>query len=228
MAAKIKLTRPELKRYRDALHRFQRYLPMLKLKQQQLQIAQRDIASKRHKAEAALRAAEAEFRRFESVMADLAGVSVRKLAEPVEITTSSMNVAGVTVPVFEGVVFAPSSYSLFGTPPWVDEVVAGLRELNRRTAQMDVYTRQYALLSRELTRITQRVNLFEKVKIPEAQEAIRVIRIRLGDEMTAAVGRAKMAKSKLAGGIEPATSAEGWNVDSATGIDTDSQGGTSS
>ena len=47
-------------------------------------------------------------------------------------------------------------------------------------------------------RTTQRVNLFEKVKIPEAKEAIRIIRIKLGDEMTAAVGRAKIAKNKLA------------------------------
>ncbi len=209
VAAKVKLTRPELKRYRDALHRFQRYLPMLKLKQQQLQIAQRDIARKRREAEAALRAAEAEFRRFEGVMADLAGVSVRRLADPVEVRTSSMNVAGVSVPVFQEVVFAPISYSLFGTPPWVDQVVEGYRELNRRSAQMDVYARQYELLTRELTRITQRVNLFEKVKIPEAQEAIRVIRIKLGDEMTAAVGRAKIAKSKLAAGMEPLVLAEG-------------------
>lgn len=225
--AKIKLTRPELKRYRDALHRFQRYLPMLKLKQQQLQLAQRDIARKRREAEAALRAAEAEFHRFESVMADLAGISVRKLAEPIEVKTSTMNVAGVTVPVFQDVVFAAPSYSLFGTPPWVDQVLEGLRELNRRTAQMDVYARQYELLSRELTRITQRVNLFEKVKIPESQEAIRVIRIKLGDEMTAAVGRAKIAKSKLAAGMEPVavaegpdTSAAGWNdVDDHEGAD---------
>ncbi len=33
--------------------------------------------------------------------------------------------------------------------------------------------------------------------IPQATNAIRIIRIRLGDEMTAAVGRAKIAKSKL-------------------------------
>ena len=221
MATKIKLTRPELKRYRDALHRFQRYLPMLKLKQQQLQIAQRDIARKRREAEAALRAAEAEFRRFESVMADLAGVSVKNLAEPLEIKTSTMNVAGVAVPVFEEVLFASPRYSLFGTPPWVDEVLEGLRELNRRTAQMDVFARQYELLSRELTRITQRVNLFEKVKIPEALEAIRVIRIRLGDEMTAAVGRAKIAKSKLAAGAEPAAVTGGSNADLADWSDVD-------
>jgi V/A-type H+/Na+-transporting ATPase subunit D len=226
--AKIKLTRPELKRYRDALHRFQRYLPMLKLKQQQLQIAQRDIARKRREAEEALRAAAAEFHRFESVMADLAGISVRALAEPIEVKTSSMNVAGVTVPVFHDVVFAPPSYSLFGTPPWVDQVVEGLRELNRRTAQMDVYARQYELLSRELTRITQRVNLFEKVKIPEAQEAIRVIRIKLGDEMTAAVGRAKIAKSKLAAGMEPVAVADGSDTRSADRNDVDDHEGADS
>ena len=34
--------------------------------------------------------------------------------------------------------------------------------------------------------------------IPNSREAIRIIRIALGDEMTAAVGRAKIAKGKLA------------------------------
>ncbi|MCX5669743.1 MAG: hypothetical protein NTU94_00260, partial [Planctomycetota bacterium] len=54
----------------------------------------------------------------------------------------------------------------------------------------------------------QRVNLFEKIKIPEAREAIRVIRIRLGDEMTAAVGRAKIAKAKF--GEEESAAANGF------------------
>ncbi len=54
------------------------------------------------------------------------------------------------------------------------------------------------MLRRELTRIVQRVNLFEKIMIPDAREAIRRIRIKLGDEMTDAVGRSKIAKKKLA------------------------------
>ena len=58
--------------------------------------------------------------------------------------------------------------------------------------------RQHELISAALTKITQRVNLFEKVLIPDTQEAIRLIRIRLGEEQTAAVGRAKLAKAKLA------------------------------
>ena len=46
---KIKLTRPELKRQRDALLRFERYLPMLKLKQQQLQLTIRQVDARRNR-----------------------------------------------------------------------------------------------------------------------------------------------------------------------------------
>jgi len=53
------------------------------------------------------------------------------------------------------------------------------------------------ILRQELRITTQRVNLFEKIKIPEAGEAIRVIKIYLGDQMTNAVGRSKIAKRKI-------------------------------
>ena len=183
MATKYKLTRPELKRFRDVLSRYQRYLPMLKLKQQQLQTMMREVSRQRREAEAAVREAAEIFQRYEAVLADVAGVPVQALAEPAEIKTSQTNVAGVNIPVFEEAVFPEASYSLFGTPAWVDQTLMDLRERNSRQAKLDVLTEQHDLLNRELTRIVQRVNLFEKVKIPEAQEAIRVIRIKLGDEM---------------------------------------------
>jgi len=65
-----------------------------------------------------------------------------------------------------------------------------------------VLERQEQLLQEELRTTTQRVNLFEKVKIPECEENIRQIQIYLGDQQTAAVGRAKIAKGKLEA-IEP-------------------------
>ena len=197
MAKKIKLTRPELKRQRDALTRFERYLPMLKLKQQQLQLTLREVSAQYRQARADAEAATAKFRPYSSVLADVSGVNVRQLARPEEVKTSSRNVAGVNVPVFESVTFPMALYSLFATPVWVDGALADLREVNAHVARAEILQEQYDLLSKELTKIVQRVNLFEKVKIPGCREAIRVIRIRLGDEMTAAVGRAKIAKSKL-------------------------------
>ncbi len=197
MSEKIKLTRPELKRQRDAMARFERYLPMLKLKQQQLQMTMRQIDRERRKAATAEERARQKFQSYESIMSDMAGINIPDLAECKEIQTSTSNVAGVAIPVFEDVIFDEAHYSLFATPAWVDTALADLREINVRTAKLDVLQRQNDLLQKELTKIVQRVNLFEKVKIPESRENIRRIRIQLGDEMTSAVGRAKIAKNKL-------------------------------
>jgi V/A-type H+-transporting ATPase subunit D len=124
-------------------------------------------------------------------------VDVVGLARPVEVKTTTENIAGVRVPVLESVAFAPADYSLFGTPAWVDAALADLREHNRRLARLEVLLRRLGLLNAALTKVIQRVNLFEKVLIPEAREAIRVIRIHLGEEQTAGVARAKLAKAKL-------------------------------
>ena len=200
MARKIKLTRPELKRQRDMLGRFERYLPMLKLKQQQLQLMVRNVKQEMREAQAQTEAARKAFESYRAVFSDRAGVDVESLAEPQQVKTHSENIAGVVVPVFESVEFAKPSYSLFATPAWVDRALLDLRELNRRQAKYEVLREEHDLLDAELTKITQRVNLFEKVKIPECRESIRTIRIHLGDEQPAAVGRAKIAKSKLTAG----------------------------
>ncbi len=194
---KIKLTRPELKRYRDALARYERYLPTLKLKQQQLQLTLRTVVEQRREAEQARDEMDTSIRRYERLLADWAGIPLQQWAQPAEIRTSQTNVAGVRIPVLEEVIFPPAQYSLFATPAWVDQVLADLRERSRRQVKVDIFLEQERLIQRELTKIIQRVNLFEKVMIPFAKEAIRRIRIKLGDEMTAAVGRSKIAKKKL-------------------------------
>ena len=197
MANKIKLTRPELKRQRDALERFERYLPMLKLKQQQLQLTVQQLRRDCRAAQAAVTQAQQKFDSYRQVLTDVAGLNVRQLGQCKQVMTTQTNIAGVNIPVFQEAVFPEARYSLFSTPAWVDTALADLREISTRNAKMQVLQQQYDLLDRELTKIMQRVNLFEKVKIPEAQEAIRRIRIQLGDEMAAAVGRAKIAKAKI-------------------------------
>jgi V/A-type H+-transporting ATPase subunit D len=206
---KIKLTRPELKRQRDRLERFKRFLPMLKLKQQQLQMALRKMLQERRDAQHQFSLAQQAFRPYQHVLADVAGLDVQGLARPEDVRRSWRNVAGVNLPVLDEIVFPQPRYSLFATPAWVDRALADLQTVNRREVQVQILEEAYQLMQRELTKISQRVNLFEKVMIPETQEIIRRIRIKLGDEMTAQVGRAKIAKGKLAetsqnvGAIEP-------------------------
>ena len=207
MPKKIKYTRPELKRQRDALARFERYLPTLKLKQQQLQMTMREVRKELRQAEEDVRAAEERFDAYRHILNDRAGVDVEGAAEPEEVRTSTANIAGVRVPVFEEVMFSSPTYSLFATPAWVDRALSDLRDRNRLRAQAQVLRERYEALDRELTKIMQRVNLFEKVKIPETRDNIRRIRIQLGDAMTAAVCRAKIAKEKLSGREPPGADA---------------------
>jgi len=212
MAKKLRLTRPELKRQRDALQRYERYLPTLKLKQQHLQLSLRQLAAEQRAARARLADARAKVEPYRAILHDVAGIDVRKLAEPAKVRTEHDNVAGVSIQHFEGVDFPPAEYSLFATPPWVDAALADLRQITLCRAEVDILAESERRLQYELTKIIQRINLFEKVKIPEAQEAIRRIRIRLGDEMTAAVGRGKLAKAKIEA-VEHAAVADGAHTD---------------
>ena len=202
MAKKIKLTRPELKRHREALVRYERYLPMLKLKQQRLQATLRETLEELRQAEDELDKIDATLRRYRSILGDLAGVPLQDWARPSEVLVDRRNIAGLDIPVYRDVTFPQARYSLFGTPPWVDQTLSDLRERSRRGAVVELLQQQETLIRRELTHIIQRVNLFEQVMIPDAREAIRRIRIKLGDEMTAGVGRSKIAKKKLADMME--------------------------
>jgi V/A-type H+/Na+-transporting ATPase subunit D len=192
--AKIKYTKTELKQQRDALRRFQRYLPTLQLKKQQLQMEVRQLEQEidaKAKEEAQARQDLSEW--------------VKLFAEPIsfeqylkikEVQRTTNNIAGVNVPVLEQVAFDRTTPDLFLTNPWLDDALDMLEHLSRLRLERLTIEEQHRLLAQELRVTTQRVNLFEKVKIPETREHIRVIRIFLGDQQTAEVARAKMAKDR--------------------------------
>ncbi|MBI5143978.1 MAG: V-type ATP synthase subunit D, partial [Candidatus Omnitrophica bacterium] len=124
-------------------------------------------------------------------------VNIRQWLKLEKINIGSKNIAGTDLPIFEGVEFGFAEYDLFSTPLWVDTAVELLRALVSLREEIGILEKGIDVLRHELRITTQRVNLFEKVKIPEAEEAIRVIKIYLGDQMSNAVGRSKIAKKKI-------------------------------
>ena len=194
---KIKFTRTELKSQRDKLARFMRYLPTLKLKQQQVQASIVQTRQMFDKTQEAVNATEKNISAYEGLYNDVAGVNFTKLATPDSIDTTTHSIAGVYVPQFKTIIFPKADFSLFATAPWVDKALADLKTLNRQTAELDILQECLDLLQAELKKVMQRVNLFEKVMIPNTLDNIRRIRIALGDQMTAGVARAKIAKAKL-------------------------------
>lgn len=193
--AKIKFTKNELKTQKDSLKRFLRYLPTLMLKKQQLQMEIRKIEAQVAELE---RNRELRFREILSWIAVFGeDVAFSELLTVASLDTEIGNIAGVDIPVFQDIHFEVAAYDLFELPLWVDRAIEQVKQLASLDVRLSILAKQAELLGEELRITSQRVNLFEKVKIPETRENIRMIQIYLGDEQTAAVVRGKIAKKKL-------------------------------
>ena len=197
----VKLTKNELKVQKDRLKQFQRYLPTLQLKKQQLQSVVMQVNAQLEQVARERQAAVAGLDDWVAVFAENDSFPAEKrletLVRPRHVVCGEQNIAGVVVPVFQELSFEDIQYDVADYPLWVDTAAVRLREIARLDALEKTLRRQVELLEQELRATAQRVNLFEKVKIPEAKENIRVIGIYLGDQQTSAVVRGKIAKKKL-------------------------------
>ena len=192
---KIRLTQGELKRQRDSLRQYERYLPTLQLKKQQVQLEILHQQRSRTERENSLAAWEETAKEWLGLLIE--APEIGQWIVPERIIATRKNIAGVDVPVFIRVDFVPAEYDLFTTPLWVDTALERLKERVSLGEELSILEQGINILRHELRITTQRVNLFEKIKIPEAKEAIRVIKIAMGDRMTSAVGRSKIAKNKV-------------------------------
>ena len=196
--AKVKLTKTALKKERDDLKQYERFLPTLQLKKQQLQMEMRECQDRIARNEER----EAESKNQLSSWVALFGAEgeafrAADLVKIDHVETDILNIAGVEVPRFQKVVFRNTPYDLYTEELWIDDAVTALKKIVELRMEREVIRKQYELIQTELRVTTQRVNLFEKVKIPECRENIRKIGIYLGDMDTSAVVRSKIAKSKL-------------------------------
>ena len=196
--AKVKLTKNELKQQRDAMKRYQRYLPTLQLKKQQLQLEVRHLREQMADLTEEIAKHDASMATFTPLVAGNDSDGVSSLVAVKEWQIERRNIAGVDVPVFLSLTFEDPSYDLFSTPVWFDEFTSLVKSRMELNLKHRLLEETMDLLSQELRVVTQRVNLFEKVKIPEAKENIKKINIYIGDQQTNSVGRSKIAKAKCA------------------------------
>ncbi|MFA4839221.1 MAG: V-type ATP synthase subunit D [Candidatus Neomarinimicrobiota bacterium] len=192
---KIRLTKNELKTQKEALKRFTRYLPTLELKKTQLIQEIKSITRTIDAVEAEIATLEKNTTEWADVFAE--SVDLTSWLRIQEIKTGVGNIAGIDIRLFQDVVFEELPYDFFTTPLWIDSAMAVVKEQIARKIRIKILEEQIETLKNELRITVQRINLFEKVKIPEARENIRVIQIFLGDAQTAEVVRGKIAKSKI-------------------------------
>jgi V/A-type H+/Na+-transporting ATPase subunit D len=195
--ATIALSKSSLQQQRDSLRLFERFLPSLELKRQQLTAEYKKalhvLAEAEQGAEQASRSLPALLPILGSVRMELSGlIRIRR------VEVAEEDVLGLRLPTLRAVEFDTADYSLLATPFWLDDLVTCLKEVATYRLRLQVYRERVARMQGAVRRVTQRVNLFEKVLIPNAKRNIARIQIFLSDVERAAVVTSKIAKGKRA------------------------------
>ncbi len=194
--SEVKLTKNELREWQNRLTQLQRYLPTLQLKKALLQAEVRDAGLSVEKVSWERNKAKERAEEAASLLSSVSDSFFQESCSIERVERSSENIAGVEVPVFKDVLFRPFDYLLLDTPIWWEGAVEGMRSLLRKEAHLRSEREKLSLLQKELREVSIRVNLFEKILIPKALTNIKKIRVFLGDQLLAAVARAKVAKIK--------------------------------
>ncbi len=195
--ARTPLNKAELARKKRQLATYRRFLPSLDMKRKQL-MAERQRA--RRQLQEAQGAVEELNQRVAEQLPMLADeqVEVEGLVRVRDVRLGTQNVVGVSLPVLQETTFEVEGYGYLAKPHWVDRAVELLQERLRRDIAERVAAERLDRLERALKTVTQRVNLFDKVLIPQTEQQIKQIQIALGDAERAGVVRAKIAKRKRA------------------------------
>ena len=122
--------------------------------------------------------------------------SVNQLVVIENFSLTQTNLVGIRLPVLESLSLKVPPYSALATEHWLDPLVVLLKQSVELQLKQHVLNKRLELLEIGLRKTTQRLNLFEKVLIPQAEKNIRKIRITLSDSERAGVIISKIAKNK--------------------------------
>ena len=123
-------------------------------------------------------------------------IDLKGLATLKAVKIGERNVVGQRLPSLVDIEVDVARYGYMARPHWVDLVAERLKDALRLQVEGQVAQRQVALLDAAVRKVTQRVNLFDKVLIPHTKANIRRIDVALGDLERSAVVNSKIAKRK--------------------------------
>jgi V/A-type H+-transporting ATPase subunit D len=197
--AKLRLSKNSLQQQQQQLKLYKRLLPSLDLKRRQLTVEAQKARAEHKASLAAAESLETKIGQELPMLAD-ENLEFDGLVEMKGFRVGEQNVVGTRLPILEHVEFVVADYSRLGTPAWLDILVARLKDAAEARVRARIAGQRVEVLNLAVRRITQRVNLFEKILIPTAKKNIQRIRIYLGDTERAAVVTSKLAKGKQKAG----------------------------
>lgn len=192
--ARTTLGKKDLHREKQQLKLYLKILPSTELKRTQLMAEQA-----RAKNEMMNLKKEAE-----QIMLDAAenlpmlanrDVKLEGLVKISSLVIGEQSIVGVKVPFLKEVLFEERNYSMLATPSWIEAYIKQLKKAVEARLRVKVMSHRVEKLNHAVRKITQHVNLFEKILIPTAKKNIQKIQIILGEAERNAVVRSKLAKA---------------------------------
>ncbi|MHC9544779.1 MAG: V-type ATP synthase subunit D [Vulcanimicrobiota bacterium] len=192
---KLSLSKSSLQKEHNQLKLYTKMLPSLDLKRQQLTME----LAKSQEEMVRLRKEYEELKSDTAKRLPMLTMEIKDLAGLVKLESVNVkveNVVGVRVPVIKEVNCSVLPYSMLAKPSWVDMLVERLKRAVEFYERLKVAEERVKVMEKAKRRITQRVNLFDKVLIPTSKSNIKRIQTFLGDSERTSVVRSKLAKTK--------------------------------
>ncbi|MDR1154144.1 MAG: V-type ATP synthase subunit D [Bacteroidales bacterium] len=192
MAIKFQYNKTSLQGIEKQLKMRLRSLPTIKNKESALRM---EVKRAKDEADELKRKLEAQIGSYEK-MAALWNEFEPSLISVRDVQLSVRKVAGIRVPVLDGVVFVTRPFSMFNSPKWYLDGIRLLQTLAETGVEYEYCLMKIGYLEHARKKTTQKVNLFEKVQIPGFEDAIRKIKRFMEDEENLSKSSQKIMKSK--------------------------------
>lgn len=193
--ARLNLNKSSLTKATRQLQTYQRFLPALDLKRKQLMAERAKALTAQRAVQAAIATLRDGVREHLPMLAH-ADLQLDGLIKRRGVELGEENIVGTRLPVLFRVDLERRDTGFLVRPHWVDPLLDAWSQMLEEQARLAVQQRRVILLEEAVRKVTQRVNLFEKVLIPRTQQHIKTIRIALSDSERSAVVRSKIAKGK--------------------------------
>ena len=193
MAIRFQYNKTSLQQQEKALKMRLRTLPTIKSKEsalrQQVKQTKREVEELEAKLERELQGYQGMVSLWEEFDTSLISVD--------RVDLSMKKVAGVLLPVLDGIHYEVRPFSIFNAPSWYAEGIELLKTLATTGIEAEFLRLKMEYLEHARKKTTQKVNLFEKVQIPGYQDAIRKIKRYLEDEQSLSKASQKIMRSNI-------------------------------
>ena len=192
MAIAFQYNKTSLQGLEKQLKMRQRSLPTIKSKESALRL---EVTRAKEEEKALAQLLEDSIRRYEGMHAlwnefDASLIAVK------DVEIVGKKIAGTLVPHIGEVLFECQPYNMFNAPTWYADGIAMLKDLVKIGLEHDVCVIKLGKLEYARKKITQKVNLFEKVQIPGYEDAIRKIKRYMEDEENLSKSSQKIVKTR--------------------------------